>query len=445
MATTNTVTGTPIYKQPAELLRHLIRFDTTNPPGNERECILYINGLLRDAGFDTVVVGLDDNRPNLIARLKGKGTAPALLMQGHVDVVTTEKQDWQHPPFEADLVDGYIWGRGALDMKQAVAMMVSAFMRAKAEGLEPAGDVVLAVVSDEEAGGDYGAKYLVENHPQLFDGVRYGIGEFGGFTLHVAGRKFYPIQVAEKQICWLRAIVRGPGGHGSRPIRGGAMAKLGRMLTTLDQKGLPVHITSVVQSMVQAMAAELPAPMRESLTALLDPQQTEAVLPQLGPLGDLLDAILRNTASPTIVHGGSKVNVIPSEIVVELDGRLLPGYTPDDMLAELHSLLGDDVELEIVRFNPYPAEPDMALFSTLAGILREADPQALPIPYMLSGVTDAAHFAKLGIQSYGFTPMNLPEGFNFSQTIHAADERIPVSAVEFGAEAIYKLLGRFGT
>lgn len=433
-----------IYKQPAELLRSLIRFDTTNPPGNERECILYINGLLCDAGFDTQMVGMDDNRPNLVARLKGRGVAPALLMQGHVDVVTTEKQNWQHPPFGADLIDGYVWGRGALDMKQAVAMMVSAFLRAKAEGLEPPGDVVLAVLSDEEAGGDYGAKYLVENHSKLFDGVRYGIGEFGGFTLPVAGRKFYPIQVAEKQVCWMRAILRGQGGHGSRPIRGGATAKLGNMLTTLDRQSLPVHITPVVQSMVQSMAAELPAPMSEALTALLNPQMTDAVLAQIGPLGELLDSLLRNTVSPNIIHGGDKVNVIPSEIVVDLDGRLLPGYTPDDMIAELHTLLGAYVELEVVRSNAYSARIDMGLFSTLADILREADPEALPVPYMLSGVTDAAHFARLGIQSYGFTPMNLPEGFDFSQTIHAADERVPVGAVGFGAEAIYKLLGRFG-
>lgn len=445
MTTPAATPGSPVYKQPAEILRNLIRFDTTNPPGNERECVLYINSLLQDAGFSTEMVGMDENRPNLVARLKGRADAPGLLMQGHADVVTTDKQNWQHPPFGADVVGGYIWGRGALDMKQGVAMMVAAFLRAKAEGLEPAGDVVLAVLSDEEAGGDYGAKYLVENHPRLFDGVRYCIGEFGGFTLHIAGRKFYPIQVAEKQICWLRAIVRGPGGHGSRPIRGGAMSKLGRMLTTLDQHGLPVHITPVVRSMVGQIATELPAPVSQAFSAVLDPQMAETVLAQGGPINDLLDSILRNTVSPTIVHGGGKVNVIPSEIVVDMDGRLLPGYTPDDMLAELHALLGDDIELEVVRFNPYPAEPDMSLYSTLADILREADPEAVPIPYLLSGVTDAAHFAKLSIQGYGFTPMNLPEGFNFSATIHAADERIPVGAVEFGTEAIYKLLGRFGT
>ncbi len=446
---TSTGSRSDIYTRPAELLQDLLRFDTTNPPGNERECVYYIHNLLYDAGFDTEIVGLDDNRPNLVTRLKGRGEAPGLLMQGHVDVVTTYGQDWQHPPFGGDLIDGYVWGRGAIDMKSGVAMMVAALLRAKAEGLQPPGDVVLAVLADEEAGSDYGAKYLVEHHPYLFDGVKYAIGEAGGSTEYIGGRKFYPIQIGEKQMCWMRAIVRGPGGHASLPMRGGAMSKLGRMLTTLDNNRLPVHITPPVRQSIEAIAAALSPEMGNMVLGLLDPTKTDAILDRLGDLGPeakevarSLDAVLHNTAQPTVVRGGEKTNVIPSEIVVEFDGRLLPGYKPEDMLSEVGALLGDEVELEVVRFTAFEKPIDMSLYDTLASIMREMDPEGVPVPYVLSGVTDAVNFAKLDIQSYGFTPMKLPEGFNYIETVHAADERIPAEAMDFGTEAIYKLITR---
>ena len=437
-------TASAIYTRPAELLQNLLRFDTTNPPGNERECVYYIHNLLYDAGFDTEIVGIDDNRPNLVTRLKGRGEAPGLLMQGHVDVVTTYGQNWQHPPFGGDLIDGYIWGRGAIDMKSGVAMMVAALLRTRAEGLQPPGDVVLAVLADEEAGSDYGAKYLVEHHAYLFDGVKYAIGEAGGSTEYIAGRKFYPIQIGEKQMCWMRATLRGPGGHASLPTRGGAMSKLGRMLTTLNNNRLPVHITPPVRQSIQAIAAALPPDMGNLYMGLLNPTTTDATLDQLGEVAPSFDAVLHNTVNATVVRGGEKTNVIPSEIVVEFDGRLLPGYKPEDMLAEVGELLGDEVELEVVRFSAFEKEIDMSLYDTLADIMREMDPEGVPVPYVLSGVTDAVNFAKLDIQSYGFTPMKLPEGFNYIETVHAADERIPVEAMDFGTEAIYKLLTRMG-
>ena len=204
-----------IYQRPAELLQRLIQFDTTNPPGNETECIAYIDTLLKNSGLATTRLVKDPERPNLITRLKGQGSAPPLLMYGHVDVVTTTGQEWTHPPFEGKLVDGFIWGRGALDMKSGLAMMLSAVMRARMESLVPAGDIVLAILCDEEAGSEYGAKYLVENHSDHFSKIRYALGEFGGFTNHIGTKRFYPIQIAEKQICWIKATVRGPGGHGA--------------------------------------------------------------------------------------------------------------------------------------------------------------------------------------------------------------------------------------
>lgn len=433
-----------IFERPVELLQNLIRFDTTNPPGNEADCVAYIKNLLVGAGFDTILLAKDPNRPNLIARLKGRGEAPPLLLYGHVDVVTTANQKWTHPPFEGRVVDGYVWGRGALDMKGGVAMMLSAFLKAKAESLVPAGDVVLAVLSDEEAGGNYGAKYLVENHAEQFKGIRYAIGEFGGFSLYIGRRKFYPIQVAEKQVCSIKATVRGPAGHGSLPMRSGAMAKLARLLQQLERHRLPVHVTPVARKMVETIASALPFPASFFLRLLLKPSLTNSVLKLFGERGQLFEALFHNTVNATIVRGGEKINVIPSEIVVELDGRLLPGYGPEDMMAELRQILGKEVELELLRYDPGPAEPDMGMFSMLADVLQEADPEGIPIPLIIPASSDARSFSSLRIQTYGFTPMNFPPEFNLLQTAHSADEHIPVEALDFGTSAIYKLMQRYG-
>ncbi|MGE5333117.1 MAG: M20/M25/M40 family metallo-hydrolase [Nitrososphaerota archaeon] len=436
--------GMPLYARPAELLQRLIRFDTTNPPGNEAACIGYIRDVLAEAGIPSTILARDPARPNLVARLAGRGVAPPLLLYGHVDVVTTAGQDWSHPPFAGDLADGAIWGRGALDMKGGVAMMLAAFLRAAAEGAPLAGDVLFAALADEENWGDYGARYLVEEHADLFRGVRYAIGEIGGFTITINAQRFYPIMVAEKQGVAITATVRGPGGHGSLPMHGGAMAKLGQLLQRLDQHRLPVHIPTVTRLMIEGIASALPQQAGEVLRALLDPQRADATLDALGTQGALFDPLLHNTVNATVVRGGAKENVIPSEITLQLDGRLLPGFTPDNMLSELRQLAGDLTEFSAGRSDLSPStEPDMGLFDTLAAILREADPEGTPIPLLLSGVTDGRHFARLGIQTYGYLPMRLPADFPVIPLIHAADERIPVDAVNFGAEAIYQALRRF--
>jgi acetylornithine deacetylase/succinyl-diaminopimelate desuccinylase-like protein len=427
---------------PVELLQQLIRFDTTNPPGNEADCIDYLRRLLEDAGCEVELYAKDPERPNLVARLEGVGDRAPLLLQGHVDVVTTAAQDWTRPPFSGELVDGWVWGRGALDMKGGVAMMVSAFLRAATDGAELPGDVVLTVLADEEAGGDFGAKFLVEEHAHLFDDVQYSLGEFGGFTLEIAGRSIYPIQVAEKQICWLKATIPGRGGHGAVPQRGGTMARLGKFLRDLDRKRTPIHVTPVARSMIEGMAAAVPRPNRDVLRALLQPRLTDRVLPLLGDRARPMEGLLRNTVNATIIRAGEKVNVVPSTVEVELDTRALPGFDPDDVLAEVQELVGDDIELELVRFDPGPPAPRLDQFDILAGILRELEPAAVPVPMLQGGVTDARFFAQLGIQNYGFLPLRLPGDFRFTNLIHAADERVPADAIEFGAEAVYRALQR---
>jgi acetylornithine deacetylase/succinyl-diaminopimelate desuccinylase-like protein len=434
----------PIYQNPDRLLQRMIQFDTTNPPGNEADCIAYIDRLLTAAGLNTQMLARNPARPSLVARLPGRGEAPPLLLYGHVDVVTTANQDWSHPPFGAEIDSGYIWGRGALDMKSGVAMMVAALLRAKAEGLQPPGDVLLAVVSDEEDGGDDGAKFLVQEYAALFEGVRYALGEFGGFSMYIGGKCFYPIMVSEKQFCHLKATIQGPGGHGSMPVRGGAMAKLARFLRRVDRGRLPVHVTPVAEDMFTSLASSLGGVTGLVLRGLTRPALADHVIDLLGERGRLFNPLLHHTVSPTILHAGDKVNVIPSRVSVELDGRLLPGFQPDDLIAELEDIVGEDVCFEVIAYDPGPDEADMSMFDTLAGIMAEADPDGIPIPLLLSGVTDGRFFSQLGIQTYGFTPMQLPRDFNFTATVHAADERIPVGAVAFGADAIYKAIQRFG-
>ncbi len=430
---------------PVPLLQKLIRFDTTNPPGKTDECIAFLDETIRRAGLTTKILAKSPQSPNLIARLPGRGEAPPLLLYGHVDVVTTAHQKWSHPPFSGEIIDGFVWGRGALDMKGGVAMLLSAFLQAKAEGFRPAGDLIFLAVSDEENNSWNGARFLAEEHADLFEGVRYAFGEFGGFTLYIGDRVFYPIQVAEKGMCRLKVSFHGPAGHGSFPIRGGAMAKLARFLLQLDRRRLPVHVPPATRMMIEAMAEGLGGAGGWMLKRLLNPALTDPLLDMMGKQLAFFDPLLHNTVSPTILHGSEKLNVIPAEVSVELDARLLPGQTTETLIEELRPLAGEEAAIEVMGCDPIvPPEPDMGLFDMLSDILRQLDPEGLPVPLLLTGATDARIFASLGIQSYGYLPMKLPKAFDFSRTIHAADERIPVEAVYFGTRAIYEAIRRYG-
>lgn len=430
--------------KPEMLLQGLIRFDTTNPPGNEGECIKYIEKLLRDAGINTILLhGDDKNRLNLIAKIKGQGIEPPFLMYGHADVVTAEHQQWKHPPFEGVSDEGCIWGRGALDMKGPLTMMICAMLQVKLEGFVPRGDIILCIVSDEEDSGMHGARYITENHKELFKDIRHAIGEIGGFTMNISSKKFYPIMVAEKQRCGIGATMKGQGGHGSLPVKNGAMAKLGAMLCKLNKKRLPVHVTPPVKLMIEALSSNLPFPVGTMIGALANPITTNSILNAMGDKGRIFDPLLHNTVNATIVSGGNKINVIPSEVTVDFDVRVLPGYGPEDILNELESVIGSDMELEIMFFDKGPEKLDMSLFSIMSQIIKEEEKDGIPIPFVVSGVTDARFFAQLGIQTYGFTPMLLTGDIDFSKLIHNADERIPIEALSFGVKAVYRLITRY--
>ncbi len=430
---------------PWAILQKLIRFDTTNPPGNEKECINAIGSLLSSEGITYRLYAKDAKRPNLVATLRGEKKARPLLLYGHVDVVPAGPDGWKFPPFSGIEAHGCIWGRGALDMKGGIAMMLAALLQVKRSGLIPAGDIIFAALADEEAGGDMGARYLCSEHPYLFENVKYAIGEFGGNSFIISNKRFYPIQVTEKQVCWMKAEFRGPAGHGSMPVKGGAMAKLGRFLTRIDEKSLPVRLTGPAEKMIKAIARHLPAPASILLRGLCNPVLADPLLKIIGKAGENFSPLLRNTVSPTIVSGGSKINVIPDSVSLELDGRLVPGATPDTIIKELHQIAPDiDFNIEIFRFEPGPPEsPDMGLFQFLADLIRKHDPHGVPVPMLLPGVTDSRHFAQLGIQTYGFIPMRLPEGFDFFTLVHSVNERVPKSALVFGARVLFDLIASY--
>jgi len=426
----------------ATLLQELIRFDTTNPPGNEEACVAHIASLLRSNDIEHERYEKAPGRPNLIARHAGTKDCPPLLLYGHVDVVTTVGQTWTRPAFGGELHDGVIWGRGALDMKGGVAMCVAAFVAAVEAGSPT--PLELLILSDEEDGGDDGAKFIAEERPDALGGAKHALGEFGAATQWIAGRRFYPIQVAEKQLCWLRAHIRGQGGHGALGVKGGAMRLLGDVLRTLDRKQPPVHIIPLVREWFETMAADLPRVPSLALRRMLDPKTADLAARAMGARGRILGRVIRNTVSPTIVHGSDKINVIPSEIQLELDGRILPGQTPDDLIRELHDLVGrKNIEFEVVRHDPGPPEPDLSFYEPLAQIIRELEPGATPVPILQAGVTDARFLCQAGVQTYGYLPLKLPADFEAFPLIHNADERVPADALAFGVEAIGRAIERY--
>jgi acetylornithine deacetylase/succinyl-diaminopimelate desuccinylase-like protein len=427
-----------------ELAQQLIRFDTTSPGGRERELIDWLAPQLEAAGLDIRVLARDPDRPSIVARLRGHGDAPPLLLHGHVDVVPVTGQKWSVDPFAGAIDDGVLWGRGALDMKGGMAMLITAVLRA-AQGPPPPGDLILCVLSDEEQGGAFGASFLVEEHAELFADVRHAIGEFGGFSFPMIGKRVYPIQVAEKQRAVVRLLAEGDAGHGALGGPGSAVTALAQSTRRIGKTGLPVHITPVTLRMLEEMADAVGSPLGSVVRALTKESISGTVLRTLGDRAEAIGPMLRNTATVTHLAAGDRdaINVVPAQAEANLDCRVLPGYGPDELLAELRPLLARGVRAEIVLFEQADPAVDWSLYPLLAKLLSDADPSGHPVPMLLAGVTDGRHFSRLGIQHHGFLPMQLPPDLRFQSLLHAADERVPVAALDFGTEILTRLLGAY--
>lgn len=421
-----------------ELLARLVRFDTTNrghgDSEGEREAAEFVAGVLSDAGVEPKILESAPRRANVLARVPGtEPDLPPLLVQGHLDVVPADAADWSVDPFSAEVRDGCLWGRGAVDMKDFCAMVLALV----SEGLRPRRDLVLAFVADEEDKGEYGAHWLVREHPEFFEGCAAAISESGGYTYHVPaadGRtvRLYPVGTAERGTAHLRLTARGRAGHGSRRNDENAVVRLVDALHRIAGHRWPVHLTPTVEAFLTRTGA--------ALGAEVDLSDVDGTLARLGPAASLVENTVRASARPTMLQAGYKVNVIPSVAQAQVDVRTLPGMD-EEVVATIDALLGEGVEREFVsRGIPVQAPVASPWFDAMAEALRAEDPEAVVVPYCMGGGTDAKAFSTLGIACFGFAPLWLPPGFPYRELAHGVDERVPLEGLEFGKRVLGHLL-----
>ncbi len=425
--------GITAPQEVAGLASDLIRIDSTNTgddsgPG-ERAAAEHVAELLAEVGLEPTVLESRPKRTSVITRVEGTDPSrPALLIHGHLDVVPADPADWQVHPLSGEVAEGCVWGRGAVDMKDMDAMMLAVFRQRLREDRRPPRDVVLAFLADEEAGGNHGAGWLVDNHPGLFDGVSEAIGEVGGFSTTIGGRRLYLLQTAEKGIAWMRLTARGRAGHGSMLNPENAVTEIAEAVGRIGRHEWPVRLTPSVTAFLESAC--------EALGVGFDPADPAAVLAKLGPIARMIGATLTNTANPTMLTAGYKVNVIPQSASAQIDGRFLPGHE-DEFFAGIDQLLGPGVRREFVNHHiAVETTFDGALVEAMAAALLRTDPDAQVVPYCLSGGTDAKSFSRLGIRCFGFSPLRLPAELDFSGLFHGVDERVPLSALDFGCEVL---------
>jgi len=434
-----------------EAVKHLaalIRIDTTNPPGNETPAAEYLAELLNGAGLPPVLVGATPDRKNVVARVRGDGSKAPLLLGAHLDVVPAEREQWRHSPFGGEIHDGYLWGRGAIDMKHMAVMSALVLMRLQREKVKLTRDVIFAGVADEEAGCDFGSKFLVDHHPDLVK-AEFALGEAGAFTVHIGGKAIYPIQVAEKGTVWMKLRAVGKPGHGSLPKENNAVTRLAEAIAKLGRARLPHHRTAIVDGYLRAIAATQKFPQSLLLRNLHRRKIADLVLKKLPDRGvaAALSAVLSNTAVPTVLRAGGKVNVVPGSAEAEVDGRSLPGQTAADLIAEVKRVIGEDVEIEVLRdMPPVEHQPASALWDVMQAALERGHPGAAVVPYLAPGFTDAKNWSRLGCRSYGFMPLQFPDdGVKFADLFHGHDERIPVEGLKWGVELLYGVVRDFAS
>jgi acetylornithine deacetylase/succinyl-diaminopimelate desuccinylase-like protein len=414
----------------------LIRIDTTNPgdhsgPG-ERVAAEYVAGLLSEVGAEPVVLESHTKRTSLVARIPGEDPSrPALLIHGHLDVVPANAADWTRDPFGGEIADGCVWGRGAVDMKDMDAIMLAVMRQRLREGRKPARDVVLVFPADEEAGGKWGARFLVDSHPDLFEGVTEAIGEVGGFSVSVGDKRLYAVQTAEKGIGWMRLIAEGTAGHGSMIHDDNAVTELAEAIARIGRHEWPVRLPDSTRAFLEAVS--------ETLGVEFDPDDPASVVGKLGAISKLVGTI-KNTTNPTGLKAGYKVNVIPQTATAEVDGRFLPG-DEDEFFAEIDRLLGGAVRREFIHHDiALETTADGDLYAAMSAALLAEDPEAKVVPYCLSAGTDAKSFSRLGIRCFGFSPLKLSPDLDFAGMFHGIDERVPLDGLRFGVRVLDRLL-----
>ncbi|MER5475747.1 M20/M25/M40 family metallo-hydrolase [Streptomyces sp. NPDC002734] len=421
----------------------LIRIDTTNRGGGdcrERPAAEYAAARLAEAGLEPTLLERTEGRTNVVARLEGTDpSADALLVHGHLDVVPADASEWTVHPFSGEIRDGVLWGRGAVDMKNMDAMILSVVRSWAREGVRPRRDIVIAFTADEEDSAVDGSGFLADQHPELFEGCTEGVSESGAYTFHDgSGARIYPIGAGERGTGWLRLTARGRAGHGSKVNRANAVTRLTAAVTRLGEHSWPLNLTPTVRAAISELAAVYG--IDATRYDLDDSDQVDELLVKIGPAAALVEPTLRNSTNPTMLDAGYKVNVIPGEAGAHVDGRFLPGGE-EDFERTLDELTGPDVDWEYYhREGALQAPVDSPTFAKLRAAVEEHDPEAHTVPYCMSGGTDAKQFARLGITGYGFAPVWLPEGFAYQQLFHGVDERVPVEGLHFGVRVLDRFL-----
>jgi acetylornithine deacetylase/succinyl-diaminopimelate desuccinylase-like protein len=440
------VDWTAVQEEVTGYLCDLVRFDTTNPPGNELPAAEYLRDVLAGEGFEPTVLESAPNRGQVVARMKGTGEAQPLLLLSHLDVVPVERDKWERDPFGGEVVDGVIWGRGTIDTKELTAMQLMVLLLLKRQGFAPKRDIIMAATADEEAGGKFGVGWLVENHWPLIE-AEYAINEGGGFGLDLGGRRVYVIQTAEKGVCWMKLRATGKPGHGSTPHGDNAVVYLVEALARIAHAKLPQHRTATVDAFIKGLAGTQKFPASALLPLVLNPALEPLLLNQMADnemLGPMMRAMLHNTATPTVLSAGQKTNVVPSEATGEVDGRLLPGQSPDDLVAELKPYLGDKVEVEFLTTSqPCEVNYRTPLYGLCEQVLQEHDPGCAAVPFMITGSTDGRYLAMRGVKVYGFAPLQQEPGSSFLEMAHGHNERLSVKNLMFGTRVLYEVVRHF--
>ncbi len=422
-----------------DICRDLIRIDTTNygdgsGPG-ERKAAEHVASLLDEVGIESELFEGVSGRTNVVARWGGSGSdRDPLLLHGHLDVVPADAADWQVHPFSGEVQDGYVWGRGAVDMKDFDAMLLSVVRARTRAGAEPSRPMVLCFTADEEAGGHEGAEQIVLKRPDLLEGCREAVGEVGGFSTTIRGQRFYLIEAAEKGMAWMRLTASGNAGHGSMRHPDNAVTRLSQAVARIGTHEWPVRLTPSMQVLLSAVG--------EVAGVEATPENAEDLVEEFGSAARMLGAVIKNTTNPTMLAAGYKVNVVPGEATAHVDGRFLPGYQ-DEFLATLAELTGDDVAIDFVSLQAgLETTFDGDLVDAMTASILAEEPDATVAPYLMSGGTDAKHWDKRGIRCFGFTPLRLPADLDFTALFHGVDERVPVDALEFGARVFDRFLDR---
>ena len=417
-----------------DLLQDLIRIDTSNPTHVERPAAEWVAEKLAEVGIDSKIYESEAGRASTVARIEGTNTSRApLLIHGHLDVVPADAGEWSVDPFAGEVRDGYVWGRGAIDMKDMDAMTLAVVRDWARTGRKPPRDIVLAFLADEEAGGTKGAHWLVDNHRELFADCSEAISEVGGFSVSVGGDlRLYPIQTAEKGLGWLRLQAHGRPGHGSMLHEDNAVTRLAAAVSRVGYYEFPVAITDTVRKFLEQIA---------EITGIdIDPDNPEPALSKLGGMARMIGATIRNTANPTMLDAGYKANVIPSKAEAIIDTRFLPGQE-EQLLATIDELIGDGVTREwAARDIAVETTFDGAIVDAMSAALVAEDPGAHPVPYLMSGGTDAKSFSELGIRCFGFSPLRLPADLDFTSLFHGIDERVPIDGLKFGVRVLERFL-----